>query len=233
MKLIFLVYLLILCFLIPVDGQSIKTQQGILFEKGKNIRLANLKILNKSSGITRQSDTYGVFNISAAIGDTLEMSGSGYQTNQIMVTDFKDQAVYLDPIVELKEVVITGSSLAEDLQAVQKGYRDKGVFYTGRPHYYYLFLKPMTFIYENFKSEVINARKWKKYTKREMDNFEVSKGFNDEVIKKYTSLTDAQLFDFEWRYAPTYEQAKNWSEYDFIDYIKKSYLKFKNPETRK
>ena len=216
-----------------VIAQTTTIQQGILLKTGTGIRLANIKIQDKESGLTRLSNLYGVFRIPAKAGDTLEISADNYKTQLIKLTDLVDKVLYLDPITQLPEVLIKGSSLAEDLQAVQKGYRDKGVFYTGRPHYYYLFLKPMTFIYENFKSEVIQARKFNKYAKREIKNSFISNGFNDDIIKKYTPITDSELFDFEWRYAPTYEQAKNWSNYDFIEYIKKSYLKFKNLQQKK
>jgi len=232
-KNLILVPMLYLCFLRGADGQYIKTQQGIVFKKGTSIRLGNVKISNKKSGLAKFSNIYGVFNILATTGDTLEITSNGYQTNYTIVSDFKDQVLYLDPFVELSEVVIRENSLIEDLQEVQKGYRSKGVFYTGTPHYYYLILKPMTFIYENFKSEVINARKFKKYAKREINNYEVSKGFNDEIIKKYTTIKDDELLDFTLIYKPSIQQTKNWSDYDFIDYIKKSYLEFKKHDNKK
>lgn len=233
MKNCILLFLLQFYLVILTYGQSAQTQQGIIFKTGTSIRLGNLKILNKTNGLTHSSNLYGVFNMPAKTGDTLEISGDGYQTKSIAITDFKAQIIFLEAFVNLPEVVIKGHSHAEDLQAVQKGYRDKGVFYTGRPHYYYLFLKPMTFIYENFKSEVINARKWKKYEKRETDNLEISKGFNDEVIKQYTPIKDNELVDFEWRYKPSVEQVKYWSDYDLIDYIKNSYQKFKSLQVEK
>ena len=174
-----------------------------------------------------------MFNIAAALGDSLEISSTRFETINSIVTDFSTKILYLIPVIELPEVVIKENSLITDLQEVKKGYRDKGVFYTGKPHYYYLFLKPMTFIYENFKSEVINARKFKKYAKREVDSYEVSTRFNDEIIKNNISIKEVDLFNFKLKYEPSLAQINTWSDYDLINYIKISFENFKKNNSRK
>lgn len=222
----FVVGALCLSLVQALQGQSVKMQQGIIYKQGSSIRLGSVKVFNKQSGITVKSDIYGVFYIKAAVGDSLEISSAGFQASNSVVTDFSTKVLYLIPAIELREVVVKENSLITDLQEVKKGYRDKGVFYTGTPHYYYLFLKPMTFIYENFKSEVINARKFKRYAKREVDSYEVSVRFNDEVIKNYVPIKDQDLFGFKLKYWPSLKQINTWSDYDLINYIKTSYDDF-------
>lgn len=222
----FAVVVLCLSLVQALQGQFVKMQQGILYKQGSGIRLGSVKVFNKQSSIIVKSNIYGVFNIKADVGDSLEITSVGFQTTNFIVTNFLIQVLYLVPIIELPEVVIKENSLITDLQEVKKGYRDKGVFYTGTPHYYYLFLKPMTFIYENFKSEVINARKFKKYTKREVDNYEVSTRFNDDVIKNYVPIKSQNLFSFKLKYWPSLKQVNTWSDYDLIKYIKTSYDDF-------
>jgi hypothetical protein len=222
----FAVVVLCLSLVQALQGQSVKMQQGILYKQGSGIRLGSVKVFNKQSSTIVKSNIYGVFNIKADVGDSLEITSVGFQTTNFIVTNFLIQVLYLVPIIELPEVVIKENSLITDLQEVKKGYRDKGVFYTGTPHYYYLFLKPMTFIYENFKSEVINARKFKKYAKREVDNYEVSTRFNDDVIKNHVPIKDQNLFSFKLKYWPSLKQVNTWSDYDLIRYIKTSYDDF-------
>ncbi len=229
-----LLCMLCVCLINTLRGQPVKMQQGILSKQGSSIRLGSVKVFNKRSKQTVKSNLYGVFNIMAALGDSLEISSAGFQTINSIVTDLLIKVLYLAPAVELPEVVIKENSLITDLQEVKKGYRDKGVFYTGTPHYYYLFLKPMTFIYENFKSEVKNARKFNKYAKREIDGYEIFSRFNDDLIKNNVPVKDADLFNFKLKYQPSLEQINTWSDYDLINYIKVSYEDFnKNSNIKK
>ena len=228
-----LFYVLFIFVANTLKGQPVKMQQGIIYKQGSSIRLGSVKVFNKQSKQTVKSNLYGVFNIMAALGDSLEISSAGFQTINSIVTDFLIKVLYLTPDVELPEVVIKENSLITDLREVKKGYRDKGVFYTGTPHYYYLFLKPMTFIYENFKSEVINARKFNKYAKREVDGYEISTRFNDDLIKNNVPVKDADLFNFKLKYQPSLEQINTWSDYDLINYIKRSYEDFKKNNSKK
>jgi hypothetical protein len=147
-----------------------RLQTGGLVEKATNSRLADIQILNKRTLGIVKSDALGLYKIMALAGDTLEISDSLYVTKTIIVSDFSFTKSSLEPWLVLREVIIRGNSLQANLNEVQGQFKNQGVFYTGRPHYYYLFLKPMTFIYENFKKEVKNARKFKKYAQRELDN---------------------------------------------------------------
>jgi hypothetical protein len=213
-------------FFNKVLGQ-VKTQQGIIFKQETSIRLGSVQVINVKTSIRTQSSIYGEFNIKAVAGDTLLFSGTGYENKKIIVSDFKDQIIYLKPFTELSEVVIRANSVQKDLAETQKVYRSKGVFYTGNPHYYYLFLKPMTFIYENFKSEVKNARKFRKYTKKELEYYEIAKRFNDSTITQNVPITKNEMIAFKATYTPQLEQYLSLNDYDLINYIKDSYVAFK------
>jgi hypothetical protein len=175
----------------------------------------------------------GVFNIPAATGDTLTFTSDNFQVADFVVTDGADKIVYLTPVIQLDEVVIKEYSLKSDIREVQRGYREKSVFYTGTPHYYYLFLKPMTFIYENFKSEEIDARRFNRYARRELASYKVSERFNDAAIKKVVPLRDTALEDFELAYFPTLVQINSWNDYELINYIRKCYADFKKNGLKK
>src|ERR1700744_2942561 len=178
-----LLFLLFLSIYGQSYGQSEKPLQGLIYKAGTSLRLGSVQILDKQSLSTAKSNIYGMFSIAASAGDTLEISCSGYNSNEFIVTDFTDRVFFLKPAIALPEVQIKETSVQADLNEVKRGYRKKSVFYTGTPHYYYLVLKPMTFIYENFKSEVKDARKFNRYAIKELAYYEITARFNDHTIK--------------------------------------------------
>ena len=208
-------------------GQSLQVQKGLCYKTATSIRLGSVQILNKHTAFIAKSNIYGDFRIPAYTGDTLEMSCAGYTKTTFVVTDLSDKVLFLDPVISLPEVVIKETSVQADLNSVKRGYRKKSVFYTGTPHYYYLVLKPMTFIYENFKSEVINARKFNRYAKNEMAYYQIASRFNDMSIKSAIPITDDELEDFKAACWPSLEQIKSWNGYDLSRYIVRSYQDFK------
>jgi hypothetical protein len=208
-------------------AQPIHLQQGIVFKARTSLRLSGVRIVDKRTSATAQSNLYGGFSIAASVNDTLRITCDGYTSSQFVVTDLADKMVFLDPAYSLPEVVIKENTVLADLNSVKRGYRKKSVFYTGTPHYYYLVLKPMTFIYENFKSEVINARKFNRFAKYEMAYYEVAARFTDQVIKRNISIKGNELEEFKSNYWPTLEEIHNWNDYDLASYIIKSYRDFK------
>ena len=74
-----------------VSAQSEKMQQGLLLKAGSTLRLGNVKVLNKRSGLAERSNTVGVFNIAAEVGDTLSFGNEGYLNAELVVTDLADQ----------------------------------------------------------------------------------------------------------------------------------------------
>lgn len=214
----------------PGRAQTEHVQQGMVFKAGTNLRLSGVQIVNKRTSATVQSDLYGDFSIPASVNDTLVVTCCGYTSSQHLVTDLTDKIIFLEPVYSLPEVVIKENTVLADLNSVKRGYRKKSVFYTGTPHYYYLALKPMTFIYENFKSEVINARKFNRFASSEVTYYEVAARFTDEIIKKHIPIKENELEDFKAHYWPTVEKLRGWNDYDLANYIIKSYQEFRKNE---
>ena len=208
------------------EGQQDSVQCGLFYKAGTGIRLSGVRVQNKRTSAVTSSTIIGTFNIPARKGDTLDITGDGYDSSSLVV-DLNDRIIFLEPQLLLSEVVIKENTIGADLAATQKGYRKKGVFYTGTPHYYYLFLKPMTFIYENFKREVIEARRFKRYAKDERAYYEINARFNRNNIKKVVAIQDTEIDDFEEAYWPSLTQIRNWNDYDLDNYIKQSYDDFK------
>lgn len=84
----------------------------------------------------------------------------------------------------------------------------------------------MTFIYENFKNEVKNARKFNRYAKDEMAYYEIVARFNDNTIKNAVQIKDEELENFKSDYWPSLEETRKWNDYDLSNYIIKSYKDF-------
>lgn len=213
--------------IVNANAQNEKVQQGLLLKTSTGIRLGGIQILNKRTLSKTRSSTFGVFNITASQGDTLSFTGDNLQSKNIIIADFADKVIYLDPAIQLDEVVVKEYSIKSDIKEVQRGYREKSVFYIGTPHYYYLVLKPMTFIYENFKSEVREARRFNRYARQEMALCQVTARFNDTIIKRAIPINNNQLEDFKLAYMPTLKQINSWDDYQLINYIKSSYADFK------
>jgi hypothetical protein len=209
------------------SAQNKSSQQGIVLKSGTNIRLGDIMVLNKRSGNRALSSTLGVFSIAGIAGDTLAFSGDNFQSADFVVSDFTDEIIYMAPVLQLNEVTIKQYSLRSDIREVQRGYREKSVFYTGTPHYYYLFLKPMTFIYENFKSEVIEARRFNRFARRELEASAVTARFNNATIKAAVPIKDSEIEHFKLAYFPAIVQINAWSDYDLINYIKVAFSDFK------
>lgn len=230
---------IILCYTafaiaLAAAAQNPHVQQGLLLKAGTNIRLGDIAVLNKRSMARTISSTLGVFSIPAVPGDTLVFENYNFQPTDFVVSDLSDKLIYMEPVIQLNEVTVKEYSLMSDIKEVQRGYREKSVFYTGTPHYYYMFLKPMTFIYENFKSEVIEARRFNRFARRELEASKVVARFNNATIKAAVPISDSEIEPFKLTYFPTIEQVNRWNDYDLINYIKASFSDFKrNPVSLK
>lgn len=224
--------ILALFFLLPgiltVSARSINIQKGCVLEKVKNVRLSKISVKNKTNGELSRTDLHGMFSIKANVGDTLEFTGDNFEPSDAVISNFADMFVYMKPGNQLNEVVIRENSQIQDLKQTLADYRVQGVLYLRNPRYYYRFCKPMTFIYENFKSEMIQARRFKRYTAQTVNSMKVSERYNEAIIKDVVpAINDIDLLDFMNAYRPTLAQLNSWSNYDLINYISSSYEDYK------
>lgn len=221
-----LLMLLLSTRLLTAIAQNKALTNGIVCENNSGRRLANIKVINKQTQSRSITNDIGEFKIVASTGDTLEFSNDFFETKKFVANDLHTTIAFLNKIIALKEVIIKENSLKKELAETQHIYRSKGVFYTGRPHYYYLFLKPITFIYENFKSEVINARRFKRSAIRDLEGQEISMRFNEQIVQRNTPLDSVQAGCFVIRYWPSIQKVRTWSDYDMVQYIRQSYQDF-------
>jgi hypothetical protein len=232
LKILILVSSLIVFSSVQIQAQTDKVQQGVIFKKGTNSRIANAEIVNRNKKTKVHSNDFGIFRIMASANDTLVISGAGYLTQHLAVIDFKDLVVYLQAASELQEVHVTEQTIRQELDEARNSYRSKGVYYKGKPPLYLLIFKPLTFINELVGKNAAQARRFNKFADREIDYYEVSGKFNNTAIKRTVPIKDDELEDFKSKYWPTAEQVKRWNDYDVITYIKRSYAEFKDSKPK-
>lgn len=140
-------------------------------------------------------------------------------------------------INQLPEVTIKGQSIKAAMKDLEDSYKDKGIFFKGKPPIYLLSPfggSPVTFFYELFSKDSKRARKLQKYARAEIEYAEVSTRFNDDIIKSVLpGVTEIELEHFKAAYLPKAEQIAGWSDYDLLSYIKRSFDEFKKNQSAK
>jgi hypothetical protein len=171
------------------------------------------------------SDELGGFGIKTAIGDTLEITKTGYTPQRIAITNNDDLVVYMQPVVELNQVTIKSQSKQKELSEVMKEYRSQGIFNDGKSLPFWQFVNsPITAFYNLFGKAPAQARRFAEYAKNEQEASVVDKKYTRELVKSVTKMTsDDEVDKFMVVYRPSYENMKEWNDYQLIQYIKKSY----------
>jgi hypothetical protein len=199
---------------------------GVLFENGTKIRIALAEISNQRNGYSVGTNDMGLFNIRAAIGDTLVIYKRGFNDIRIAVSSSKDLVLYLNRGNTLQEVIVTGQSRKKALDDIKQDFKDKGSFYGGKPPALSFLFTPLTALYELFGRTPRNARRFNNYYQTEIQQTHIDGLFNKSIIHEHTKLEGKELENFMINYRPEYEQAKNWTQYDAIKWINESYKKY-------
>lgn len=199
--------------------------KGVVMENGSNNRIALSEITNKRNKFAVGSNDLGIFQIKAAIGDTLLIVKRDFGDREIVVVSQQDVVVRMNRTT-LNTVNIYGQTRKEEMNEIKKEFRNKGSFYGGKPPLLSYVFTPLTALYELFGKTPKNAKRFNRYYNNEMQQSQIDGFFNEDLIKKNTSLDGKDLENFMLNYRPDYEKAKNWTTYDAIKHIRDSYAKF-------
>lgn len=210
-------------------AQETFTLNGAVFQKQTNLRVANALISGKKSTVV--TDDLGIFHIKVSIGDTLKISKADFSDVFYVVDNQKDVIIQLPTMIQLQEVKIFGKTKTQELNDAMHMYRSQGSFYNGKPPIT-AFLpfggSPITGLYELFGKTPNQAKRFQKFAKTETEQIDIDKRFTKALIKENTDLKDEQIQPFMDSYRPSFDQMKNWNDYDLINYIKKSAQGFKD-----
>jgi hypothetical protein len=224
---IFLTLLVCLSSVTPLFAQQDFMLKGVLMELGNNSRVVGGQLYNKRTTFTATTNSLGIFEIKAAVGDTIQTYQRDYTDSNVVVTSAADLVIKLRRGQMLREVNINGITKKQELTDMKQEYRNKGAFYSGKPPVLSFLFKPLTALYETFGRTPKNARRFGRYYETEMQQTLIDGFFNETIIQENTDLKGEELETFMINYRPDFEKAENWARYDAIKYIKEAYKTYK------
>ncbi|MFC4212207.1 hypothetical protein ACFOWA_13500 [Pedobacter lithocola] len=201
--------------------------KGVVLEKGSNVRvaLANITNLRTKTGVT--SNDLGMFQLKAAIGDTLQIGKTYLNDQRILVLGRQDILIYMiRGSTTLNEVTILGSTKKQDLADIKRDFQSKGVFNGGKSSFLSAIFNPINGLYNLVGRDPKNARRFSRYADNEIKQSQIDVYFNPSIIKNNTELRGDTLEKYMIDYRPEFQKAQHWNSYDYIKYIKESSKKF-------
>ena len=229
------IFKLVLILIFITQSPAVFAQQefvlkGVLFQKQNGQRVANALIFNLKKKITVGSNDLGAFSIKASIGDTLKVFKKDFTEYIFTVADEKDVVLQLSPVIQLNEVRVVGQTKKQELEETLRQYRGQGSFYNGKPpvsSFSPFGGSPITGLYELFGKTPRQAKHFQEFAKNEMRETDIDKRFNKALIQQVTDLKEEQIQPFMDSYRPSLDQLNAWTDYDLINYVKKSAQGFK------
>jgi len=204
-------------------GQQVLTIRGVISKKLSGERVAQVVVHNLKSRELMMSDELGWFTIKASVGDTLLFTKQDFTDQKIVVLNGSDMPVYMQPVIKLNTVTVQGESKKQELSDVLKDYNRKGVYYNGDPPLLSILLNPLNDLHTWFGKDAANLRRFKHYTKEELEASAVDRRYTVTLVKKVTNAPDSTVKKFMEFYRPSYEDIKAWNDYDLVKKVKKTY----------
>ena len=229
MKFRYRLLLIIVC--ISAASFSVNAQEfilkGVVFEKGANARVALANIQNQRTKIGVTSNDLGMFQIKAAVGDTLLIAKTYLNDQRIIVHGTQDILIYLvRSSTMLNEVTIIGNTKKQDLADIKREFQNKGVYNGGKSSFLSAVFNPLNGLYNLVGKDPKNARRFSRYADNEIKQSQIDVYFNPSIIKNNTTLRGDTLENYMINYRPDFQKAQHWNSYDYIKYIKESSKKF-------
>lgn len=208
-------------------AQEAGTIQGLVLESGSSIRLGSVNVYNKQTRSTVSTDGLGVFRLYAQVGDTLVLSKVGYDLQTTVITTLSDILIDLkSSSYRIETVTVEQMSRERELRDGMDSYRRQGIYQQGKPSALSYVFSPLTSLYERFSRSGRNARNFRNYMDSELEAIEVDRRFSAYRITQLTGLEKEDLVNFTQIYRPSYQQLKDWNDYDMTKYVQDSFKKF-------
>ena len=210
-----------------------KVVDGIVFDKGTNGRIAEVNILNTSTGKSVYNNLKAEYKIAANIGDVLIFTKQNYFSDTLKIENYNSLAVYLKrSAIQLQEVKVN-SVIMDPEQKLAATKRDYTKIYGVLADKDILSVSPgsgagisIDALYNMFSREGRNAEHLRQTIQRDYYQNVIDYRFNRALVERITGLKDPQLTEFMQRYRPGYYFVMAASEYDFIASIKANYRRY-------
>lgn len=215
---------LLLIFTVHHASAQVTAISGIVIEKGGGKRIAEVNVTNLRSNKKTVSNTFGVFFIEAFIGDSLSLTKTGYGPIKTVVYTSEDILIEMQAGLTLETVVVSRKSREAEMRDMLDDYSKKGVYNNGKNSVGTYLNSPATALYNLFGRDAKNAKRFAKVMDRELEQVQVDKIFNKTSVAALTGLSDDELQSFMDLYRPSYTTVQHWGDYDFMNYVKTSFL---------
>ena len=222
------------CIGTAVAAQQAVTIRGVIFMKSSTQRVSQVLINDLNNKNVMMSDDLGMFSISTAIGDTLLITKKDYTPLKVAVVDKNDLSLFLQPVVQLNQVTVKGETEKQELNDVMKQYGKDGIFNDGKSlPFWEAFNSPVTELFNLFAKGPADARRFAAFSKNELESSEVNKRYTRDLIKSVTRLSDDEVLKFMQFYTPSYQDVKEWNDYQLIAAIKRNLVYYKRTKNRR
>ena len=208
--------------------------EGIVFDKDTKERVARTNVINASTGTSIYNDLKGAFKISAHSGDVLVFNRADYLPDTVKLTSDANIVVFLKrTAIPLKEVTIYDSlynpqkRLAATKREYSKAYGPNGNndMFSAAPGVGAGI--SIDALWNAFSRSGRNAAHLQEIIQRDYEQDVINYRFNRTFVGFITGLKDKDLTNFMMRYRPGYFLVTNYSDYEFITYIKNNLKRYK------
>jgi len=206
-----------------VHAQQASGVSGMVVEKGGSTRLSDVNVTNLRTKKRVQTNTFGVFIIEASVGDSLYLTKTGYGPVKTILQTTEDILMEMQAGLTLETVVVSRMSKEAEMRDMLDDYRKKGVYNGGKNTLGTYLGSPATALYNLFGRDAKNAKRFASLMDRELEESQVDRVFNKTTVRSVIDLEGDELQSFMDMYRPSYSMVKNWGQYDFMHYVKRSF----------
>ena len=213
----------VFCGMAKIVAQQTFILKGVISKKQTVERVSQALVTNLHSKDIMMSDEIGWFSIKAAIGDTIMFTKVDFTEQKIVVTGTSDIGVYMQPIINLSEVVIKGQTKKQEIAEVMGQYRSQGTYYNGKPPVSTFLTNPLTGLYELFGKTPKDAKRFAAYSKNEEQYAEVRKRYNAKFVVRVCNTNDSLAKKFIEYYTIDYDDMKEMNDYELVKRVKEAF----------
>ncbi len=195
------------------------------FANNQHMENVNIRNIYTLKGMTTSED--GKFEILVKKGELVEFSKVGYKTLRVRITNEKEPNYYhlimSRAAILLREVDIKGKPI--DFKKDSIKFRESYDLVLRKPKKDEIDMQSMPLAMLSKK----NRQEWafqEMYAVWEQEKY-IDFVFNDKLVQKITYLENEELILFLKKYRPSYAFLRSASEYEFLEYIKRCYYRFK------
>jgi len=194
--------------------------------------MENVNVRNIHSG-KGSTITKGDFSIEVKKGELIEFTKVGYQTVRIRITSEIEPLFYkvvMDKVpILLREVDIKGKPLDFKRDSIRYHETYKIVLRKQKMDEVDMRSMPLAMLSKKTRQEWAFQEMYAEWEEEKFVDFV----FNEKLVSRITYLNGDLLKEFMNAYRPSYAFLRNVSDYEYLDYIKSSYFRFKSQKENK